>query len=96
MKVYIKMEKAIIKLDDIEIPKQTFHQFKRTISIKNVDNDEKVVSNKIRFGKLGFKYFIGYKKIKRIKPLCVFSPKTIAYRKYFDETKYIYILFNKR
>ena len=49
LKVYIKMEKAIIKLDDIEIPKQTFHQFKRTISIKNVDNDEKVVSNKIRF-----------------------------------------------
>ena len=90
------MEKTIIKLDDIEIPKQTFHQFKRTISIKNVDNDEKVVSNKIRFGKLGFKYFIGYKKIKRIKPLCVFSPKKIAYRKYFDETKYIYILFNKR
>ena len=35
MKVYIK---TIIKFDDIEIPKEKFHQHKRPISIKNVDN----------------------------------------------------------
>ena len=34
MKVYIKMEKAIVKFCDIEIEKQKFHQYKRPISIK--------------------------------------------------------------
>ena len=42
-------------------PKQNFHQHKGPISIKIVDCDEKVVSNKVPFGKTGFKYFIGYK-----------------------------------
>ena len=59
MKVYIKMEKAIIKFEDIKIPKQKFHQHKRPISKKNLDNDKIVVSNKVPFGKKGFKYFNG-------------------------------------
>ena len=59
------MEKTIIKFDDIKIPKQKFHQHKRPISIKNVDSDKIVVSNKVPFGKKGFKYFIGYKDIKK-------------------------------
>ena len=37
------------------------HQQKRFIWIKNVDVNKKVVSNKIPFGKKGFKYLIGYK-----------------------------------
>ena len=51
-----------------------------------------VVSNKVPFGKKGFKYFIGYKNVKQIKPLCVFLPKMTAYRKDFDETKYVSFL----
>ena len=39
---------------------QKFHQDKRLISIKNIDINEIVVSNKDYFGKKGFKYFIGY------------------------------------
>ena len=35
-KVYIKIEKTIIKFD-VKIPKQKFYQHKRPISIKNVD-----------------------------------------------------------
>ena len=50
-KVYIKMEKTIIKFDDVKIPKQKFYQHKRPISIKNVDIDKIVVSNKATFGK---------------------------------------------
>ena len=92
LKVYIKMEKTIIKFDDIKIPKQKFHQHKRPISIKNVDIDKIVVSNKVPFGKKGFKYFIGYKHAKKIKPLCVYLPKMTAYREDFDETKYISFL----
>ena len=39
-----------------------------------------------------FKYFIGYKDAKKIRPLCVFLLKMSAYRKDFDETKYMYFL----
>ena len=45
------MEKTIIKFDGIKIPKQKFHQHKRPISIKNVDIDKIVVSNKATFGR---------------------------------------------
>ena len=46
-------KKTIIKLGDSEIKNQRFHQYKRPISIKNIDID------KI------FKYFIGYKDAKK-------------------------------
>ena len=36
MKVFIKMNKAVIKFGDIEIEKQKFHQHKKPISIKNI------------------------------------------------------------
>ena len=32
---------------------------------------------------------LGYKNAKKNKPLCIFLPKMNAYRKYFDETKYM-------
>ena len=85
------MEKTIIKFGDIEIGKQKFHQHKRPISIKNIDINKIVVSNKVSFGKKGFKYFIGYKDAK-IRPLCIFLPKMSAYRRDFDETKYMSFL----
>ena len=50
------------------------------------------MSSKVPFVKKGFKYFIGYKDAKKIKPSCVFPPKMTAYRKDFDETKYISVL----
>ena len=61
MKVYIKKEKTFIKFDDIKIEKQKFHPHKRPTSIKNIDINKKVVSNKASFSKNGFKYFIAYK-----------------------------------
>ena len=78
----------IKKFRDIEIRNQTFHQHKEPISIKNVDIDKIVVSNKASFGKKRFKYFIGYKNVSKIRSLCVFVPKTSAYKQDFDETKY--------
>ena len=67
------MEKAIIKFGDIAIEKQKFHQH-------NTDSNKIVLSNKVSFGKKGFKYFIGYEDDK-IKPLCIFLPKMSAYRR---------------
>ena len=89
MKSYIKIEK-VIKIDDIEIEKEKFHQHKETTSIKkNRDINTITVSNKISFGKKGFKYFIGFKDAKKIRPLCLFLPKMTAYRKDIDKTKYM-------
>ena len=62
MKVYIKIEKPIIKFGDIEIQKQKSHQHKRPISIKNIDINKIIVFIKVSFGKKGFRYFIGIKK----------------------------------
>ena len=67
LKAYIKMEKTFIKFGDTEIKKHKFHKYKRPISIKNIDINKIIVSNKVSFGKKGFKYFIGYKDAKKIK-----------------------------
>ena len=62
LKVYIQMKKkTIIKFGDTEIKNHKFHQYSKTISIENIDIDKIVVSNKVSFGKNGFRYFIGYK-----------------------------------
>ena len=60
MKLYVKMEKAIIKFGDNKIKKQKLHQYKKSISIKNIDINKILVSNKVFFDKKGFKYFTGY------------------------------------
>ena len=87
------MEKEIIKSGDNEIEKHKFSQNRKSVSMKNIDVD-KIVSNKVSFGKKGFKYFNGYKDAKKIRPFCIFLPKMSAYRRDFDETKYMF--FDKR
>ena len=64
----------IIKFGDIEIQKQKFHQHKEPISIKNIDINKVLVSNKVFFGEKAFKYFIGYKDAQKIRPV-YFSQK---------------------
>ena len=91
LKANVKME-IIIKLGDIEIEEQKFHVHKEQISMKNIDVNKITVSNKVSFHKKGFKYFFGYKNAKKIRPLCIFLAKMTAYRKDFDETKYISFL----
>ena len=46
MEEHTKMEKSNYKFGDIEIEKQKFHQCKMTISVKNIDINKRVVSNK--------------------------------------------------
>ena len=45
-----------------------------------------VVSNKIYFGKKGFKYLIGHKESKKVRPLSILLPKLSECRRDFDET----------
>ena len=51
-----------------------------------------MISNKVSFGKKGFKYFMSYKDAKKIRPVCPLPPKMTAYRKDFDETKFMSFL----
>ena len=63
------MGEEIIMLSDIEIEKQKFHTHKNLISIYEVNIDRILVSNKVRFGKKGFKYFLGCKENEKVVPL---------------------------
>ena len=60
------MEKTVIKFGNIEIQKRKFNQHKRPISIKNVDINKRFVSNKVSFGKKGFKYLLATKILKKL------------------------------
>ena len=53
------MDTKIIKFDDTEIEEYEFHQYKSSILIKDIGNNEIVVSNKFPFDKQDLKYFIG-------------------------------------
>ena len=45
------------------------------MTIKNVDISQIAIYNNVSFGKKEFKGFIGYKDVKKIRPLCIFLPK---------------------
>ena len=75
------MEKIFITFGDTVMEKHKFHQYKRPISIKNININKIVVSNKASIVKKGFKYFIGYKDAKKIRLLSIFLPEMSTYRK---------------
>ena len=86
------MEKAIIKFGDTEFEKQKFCQYKKPVSITNIDINKILVFNKVSFGKKGFKFFLGYKDAKKIRPLCIFFQKISSIWRDFDETNYMSFL----
>ena len=83
------MNEKIIKFGDIEIEEYEFYQ---CISINNIDISKIVVSNQLPFGKQDFKYFIGYKDVKKVN-LCIFYLKMSVYRREFDEIKIKFMYF---
>ena len=66
MKAYIKIEKTIIKFEDIEIEEQKFHQYQRSIPIKKIDINNIVVSNKTSFGKKVLNVSLAIKMLKKL------------------------------
>ena len=69
------MDKKIIKLEDIETEEYEIHQYRCPTLIKDMDVNEIELSNKFPFHKQDFKYFIGYKDNKEIRPLYIVSRK---------------------
>ena len=86
------MCKEIITFDDTEIEKLKFYQQKSPISIGDVDINNMIVSNRVSFGKKSFKFSIGHKSDRKARLLCIMLPKMSAYKRDFDETKYIFFL----
>ena len=64
--------------------------------IKDIDINEIVISNKICFGKQDFKYFIGYKVARKIKPLCIFCSRMSMYKRdFFIKMKICLDIYNE-
>ena len=64
--------------------------------INEIGINKIVVPNKSPFGEQDFKYFIGYKGNKKIKPLCIFFPETNVYRIDLDKTEYMSFLMKDK
>ena len=58
MKVYIKLDKKIIKFGDTEIERHNFHLHNSPILINNIDINKILVPNKVSYGKNGFKVLL--------------------------------------
>ena len=65
------------------------------ISIRDIDINKIVVSNKFPLGKEDFKYFVGYKKPGKNRPLCIIHPPKVIYKKMVMKID-VYLFFNKR
>ena len=73
----------------LKLKKYRFHQNK----LYNINKI--VVSDRLPFGKKDFRYFIGYKDDKQIRPLCIYFPKVSAYRIDFGETECMYFMIKE-
>ena len=72
------------KFDNIRVNKKEFHKSKQPIDLGLVNVDQIVVPDKFKHSGDGFKYFIGYKESKVVKPLCIILPQMTGYTKYFE------------
>ena len=64
----IKMSEKTLKLDNIKVNRKVFHKTKQPIDLSLVDINKIVISDKLKYGDDGFKYFIGYKEDDIVKP----------------------------
>ena len=86
------MGKEIIAIGNIEVGKHKFHQHKTPISIYDLNDDRIVESNKVFWVKK-HKYFILCENdYEKVLPLRIIFRRMSAYRKDFDETKYMSFL----
>ena len=61
-----------------DVKKSAFHKSKYPIDINEVNIGKIVISNKVLYGKKGFKYFVRYKGDDKIKRLCIMLSKISA------------------
>ena len=74
-----------IKFGDAAIDKKEFNSSKHTLSLKDVQLDKIVTSNKWKINETTCKYYVGYCKDGSIRPLCVIMPQMNGCIKYFSD-----------
>ena len=78
------MSEKTLQFNDIILNKKEFRKSKESIDLLSVDADKIVVSHKFKLTDNVFKYFVGYKEGKIVKPLCIILPQISGYIKYFE------------
>ena len=78
------MTRKTLKFNNIRVNKKEFHMSKKPIDLMSVNVNQIVGSEKFKYNKDGFKYFIVYQKSDVFKPLCIILPQTRGYIKYFE------------
>ena len=74
------MSQKTLKFDNIRLNKKEFHKSKQQI---NLDYSNSSVWQ-FKQNDDGFKYFIGYKEVEIVKPLCIILLQMTGYLKYFE------------
>ena len=74
-----------IKFGDATMDKKEFYSSKHNLSLKDVQLDKIVISNKWKINESTCKYFVGYCKDGLIRPLCVIKPQMNGYITYFSD-----------
>ena len=74
-----------IKFGDAAIDKKEFYSSKHTLSLKDIQLDKIVTSNKWKINETTCKYYVGYCKDGLIRPLCVVMSQMNGYIKYFSD-----------
>ena len=78
------MTEKTLKFNNITVNKKEFHKSKKPIDLMSVNVDQIVVSDIFNHNNNGFKYFMGYREGKIVKPLCIILPQMSGYIKYFE------------
>ena len=84
------MSKKILKFDNVEVNKETFHASKQSVDLNLVNMYQILIPDKFEHGDNSFKYFIGYKDVNIIRLLCILTSNEwiyiyiYIYIKYFD------------
>ena len=80
----IRISEKTLKVDNIRVNKKEFHKSKQPINLYLINIDQIVVFDKFNYSDGGFKYFIGYREDKFVKPLCIILPQMSRYIKCFE------------
>ena len=81
------MSGKTLKFDDTEVNKNKFHASKQATDLNLVDINKIVMSDKLKHGDKGFKYFIYYKEDDFFRLLCIILLQMSGYIKYFENRK---------
>ena len=73
------MSEKTLRSINVRANKKVFHKAKQPIDLKLVSANQIVVSDKFKDDDDGFKYFIGYKKDKIVKVLCIILSQMSGY-----------------